>query len=92
MIDFGKKVIWIFLLYVISTHDAYSQVVTSLPVFPKSLDSVEIFFDASQGSGGLASYTGNVYAHTGVITDKSASGSDWKYVKTSWGKTPLKLN
>ncbi len=25
------------------------------------------------------------YAHTGVITDKSTSNGDWKYVKTDWG-------
>jgi hypothetical protein len=29
---------------------------------------------------------GDVYAHTGVITQNSTSGSDWKYVKTNWGQ------
>lgn len=30
-------------------------------------------------------FTGELYAHTGVITDKSTSTSDWKYVKSEWG-------
>ena len=35
---------------------------------------------------GLKDYPGDdVYAHTGVITDKSTSGSDWKYVIAAWG-------
>ncbi len=34
---------------------------------------------------GLIDYAGDdVYAHTGVITDKSTSGSDWKYVIAEW--------
>jgi glycosidase len=53
---------------------------------PISTEPVTIIFDATQGSGGLAGYTGDVYAHTGVITQYSTGGSDWKYVKTSWGQ------
>lgn len=33
----------------------------------------------------LASYTGSIYAHTGVLTTASTSDSDWKYVKAEWG-------
>ena len=33
----------------------------------------------------LANYSGDVYAHTGVLTSKSTSTGDWKYVKTDWG-------
>ena len=32
----------------------------------------------------MASYTGDMYAHTGLITANSSSTSDWKYVKASW--------
>lgn len=60
------------------------QVITSTPSFPTKNAAVTIVFDATLGSGGLKDYTGDVYAHTGVITDKSNSNSDWKYTPT-WG-------
>ena len=62
-----------------------AQLITAVPAFPTDADSVAIYFDASLGNKALKGYTGDVYAHTGVITDKSTSGSDWKYVKTNWG-------
>lgn len=63
-----------------------SQVVTTDPPFPQAGQAVTIFFDATAGNGGLAGYTGDVYAHTGVLTSGSTSGTDWKYVKTGWGE------
>lgn len=60
--------------------------ITTNPTFPADTEPVEIFFDATLGNGGLASYTGDVYAHTGVITNLSSGPSDWKYVKTTWGQ------
>lgn len=62
-----------------------AQVITVEPAFPTSNDEVLLTFHADQGSGGLAGYTGDVYAHTGVITNNSTSGSDWKYVISGWG-------
>ncbi|MDP4204523.1 MAG: alpha-amylase family glycosyl hydrolase [Bacteroidota bacterium] len=67
-------------IYVISS----AQITTS-PALPTVSNPVTITFDATQGSAGLKGYTGDVYAHTGVITDKSTSSTDWKYVKTNWG-------
>ncbi len=72
----------LFLLFGILEIDA--QVVTAQPAFPTAADSVTITFNAAQGNAGLKGFTGEVYAHTGVITDKSTSGSDWKYVKAAW--------
>jgi 1,4-alpha-glucan branching enzyme len=63
-----------------------AQIVTTNPTIPIESQPVSIIFDATQGTAGLAGFTGDVYAHTGVITDKSTSGSDWKYVKTNWGQ------
>lgn len=71
-----------------------------LPVFPKAQitthpavvtesGTVEITFNAAEGNQGLKGYTGKVYAHTGVITDKSTSGSDWKYAP-AWGDNNAK--
>ncbi|MDO9512474.1 MAG: alpha-amylase family glycosyl hydrolase [Bacteroidales bacterium] len=63
-----------------------AQVITTNPVIPIINQAVEIIFDASQGNQGLMGYTGDVYAHTGVITNVSTSPTDWKYVKTNWGE------
>lgn len=63
-----------------------AQVVTTIPAFPTQTGSVTLNFNASQGNKGIENYTGDVYVHTGVITDKSTSNTDWKYVKTSWGQ------
>jgi len=60
----------------------YSQV-TTVPALPTESDEVMVTFDATQGDKGLMGYTGNdVYAHTGVITDKSAG--QWAYVISAW--------
>ena len=62
------------------------DVVTTDPAFPLDASPVLIYFNAEMGNGGLYNYTGDVYAHTGVITNLSTSNSDWKYVKTEWGQ------
>ena len=72
-------------LTISSANIGFSQVITVTPPLPNDQNSVEVIFDASQGSGGLAGYTGEVYAHTGVITNLSTGTSDWKYVKADWG-------
>ncbi len=76
---------YIFIISVLFSLLANSQVVTTSPELPVTDQSVIIYFHASEGNAALAGYTGDVYAHTGVITNESASGSDWKYVKTDWG-------
>ena len=68
------------------TNLVFAQVITSDPSFPLDRLPVIINFYSDQGSAGLSGYQGDVYAHTGVITDKSASPGDWKYVKTLWGE------
>ncbi len=62
-----------------------AQIVTADPFFPTQNDLVVITYDASQGNQGLMGYTGDVYAHTGVITSESSSPSDWKHAPSSWG-------
>ncbi len=61
-----------------------AQVITTTPVFPIDSDSVTVIFDAAQGSAGLLNVAPPIYAHTGVITNLSTSGSDWKYVVAAW--------
>ncbi len=62
-----------------------AQVVTVDPALPSQVDDVTITFDASEGNGALAGVSGNVYAHTGVITNFSSNGNDWQHVQGNWG-------
>jgi len=71
--------------YTITTSSS-TGLITTDPEIPTDANPVTITFDATQGSGGLSGYTGDVYAHTGVITNLSADGTDWKYVITRWGE------
>lgn len=66
--------------------DSGAQIITTDPAIPVAGEPVTITYDATLGSAGLKDYTGDVYAHTGVLTDKSSGGSDWRYVKTDWGE------
>jgi glycosidase len=61
-----------------------AQLISLTPDFPAETGQVKITFDATKGSGGLKDAGTDVYAHTGVITDKSTGPSDWKYVKSDW--------
>jgi 1,4-alpha-glucan branching enzyme len=81
-----KKIALPILLLFIGLQFTAAQVVTSDPTFPLASDPVTVYFYANEGNGGLQDYTGDVYAHMGVITENSTSGTDWKYVKTDWGE------
>lgn len=65
---------------------AQNPIITTLPPHPTSYDYIEIWYDASEGNGELAGYTGDVYMHTGLITAESQNGNDWKYVVGNWGQ------
>ena len=57
-----------------------AQVVyTEPPMIQRSTKNFTIYYDATKGTAGLKDYTGDVYAHIGLITDKSATATDWKY-------------
>lgn len=73
---------WIFL--VTAPACLFSQVVEVFPVFPRVDDDVTITFNAAEGNGALLGVA-PVYAHTGVITSESTSGTDWKHVQGNWG-------
>ena len=66
-------------------YDNSGPVVWSEPQFPTVSDDITLFFDASAGNGALSGFAGDVYAHMGVITDRSTSETDWKYVIGNWG-------
>lgn len=92
---FLKKITFLTLLVIISPFISYAQVVSFQPSFATQNDTITITFDATEGNGELAGFTGDVYLYTGLITDKSTSSSDWKYVKpagsTGWESYPSEL-
>lgn len=71
------------LLYISLLH---AQLLTWSPPFPVAdspAQNLVITLDASKGNQGLLNYMGDVYLHTGVITNLSTNASDWKHVKFS---------
>ncbi len=60
-----------------------AQELTVVPGFPADTATVTIVVDCSKGNQGLFNYsnTGDVYVHTGVITNLSTAPNDWRYVK-----------
>ncbi|RMG80268.1 MAG: T9SS C-terminal target domain-containing protein [Bacteroidetes bacterium] len=62
-----------------------AQLVWTDPAFPRLDDQVTVFFNAQEGTGGLANCNCDIYVHTGVITSQSTSPGDWKHVTTTWG-------
>jgi hypothetical protein len=59
---------------------ASAQVVTFQPTFVTANDTVTVIYDASLGNGELVGVS-KVYAHTGVITNASATNTDWRPIK-----------
>ncbi|GAA4495316.1 hypothetical protein GCM10023172_06870 [Hymenobacter ginsengisoli] len=54
--------------------------VTVSPSYFTADTPLTITYDATLGDGGLASYNGDVYIWTGLITDKSTSSTNWHFV------------
>ncbi len=80
-----RHITYLFLLLCFATT-VHAQIIWADPVFPTENQSVTIYYDATQGTGGLTNCNCDVYLHTGVITSLSTGLSDWKYVVTSWGQ------
>lgn len=71
---------------------AVGQVVTTSPAIVQTdSKNIVVTFHADRGNKGLAGLgaTSKIYAHTGVITNTSASTSDWQYAP-SWGDNSAK--
>lgn len=77
-----KKLTLLGLMCLFCVFISKAQIITTFPS-PVQEDShdIVITFHADQGNKGLAGLGPNdaVYAHTGVITNESASPTDWKY-------------
>lgn len=74
------------------TPAAEAQTVSTVPaMINESTPDIVITFHADGGNRGLIGSTANtpVYAHTGLITSKSTSPSDWRYA-SNWGDNNAK--
>ncbi|MDE6557099.1 MAG: hypothetical protein K2K55_09085 [Duncaniella sp.] len=75
------------LLVLMTAAGASAQTVTTQPAMVNETTAdITITFHADGGNRGLLGSTAStpVYAHTGLITSKSTSPSDWRYA-TTWG-------
>lgn len=77
---------------IICAFAAQAQIISTDPVFPRPDQPLTITYDASKGSGGLASLPAgaDVYAHTGLITVQGGSGN-WQYVVGNWGTADARV-
>jgi 1,4-alpha-glucan branching enzyme len=73
-------------LFSVNAILSLAQVAYTENPFPKEDQPLNIYFNAALGNMGLKGYTGDIYAHTGVLTQNSTGSSDWKHVKTTWGQ------
>lgn len=79
------KKLFLILNAMLLTIGINAQIVTTSPTpLQENSANVVLTFHAEQGTGGLKGLSPSeaVYAHIGVITNKSTSGSDWKYAPT----------
>ena len=79
-----KRFLYTLLLIFAVVNISCGQVIECKPEFPNwNTQNFVITFHADKGSGGLKGYSGDVYAHTGVIMKNS---SEWSHVKYDWSK------
>jgi 1,4-alpha-glucan branching enzyme len=66
-----------------------AQALSTMPWFPNDTSKIVIEADFSKGNRGLYNYanTNDVYVHIGLITSESATATDWKHVRFTWGTT-----
>ncbi|MBU6158280.1 MAG: T9SS type A sorting domain-containing protein [Bacteroidetes bacterium] len=77
-----KKGLLLMVLFFVAGK-SFSQLLTTNVNFPTdATTALEITLDATKGNKGLLNNAaGDVYIHTGVITDSSKFPTDWRYVK-----------
>ncbi len=73
-----------FLALMLFPFNGKAQIITTEPSLPLAEEAVIIYYDATLGSAGLEGFTGDIYAHTGVLSSESSGTEDWQYVKTEW--------
>lgn len=89
--NFSKEIVALCAIFLTFQVSSFAQTVTFEPSFATQNDTLTLTFDATKGNGELIGFTGDVYLHTGVITDKSSNSTDWKYTQSTWDSYPQKL-
>ncbi|MFN4766883.1 MAG: hypothetical protein ACK5IF_02220, partial [Ignavibacteria bacterium] len=80
-----------FLLRILALYFCFSTLHAQKPLImipekPLQGDSITIFFHAERGNAVLSNINGDVYIHSGVITQKSPTNTSWQHVRGEWGK------
>jgi 1,4-alpha-glucan branching enzyme len=70
------------LLAAVATASPAGAQISADPEVPSVDAPVTITFNAA--GTGLEGFSGDVFAHTGLVTDQSANDTDWRYVKNNW--------
>lgn len=70
------------LLSLLATAALHAQV-TLAPEKPGLAEEVVLTFKADEGNAGLKGYTGDVYVHTGLVTDQTGG---WNKVPAGWNE------
>jgi len=65
---------------------SFAQIAWLEPADPSPADTAMLTYNSNEGNKALAAYEGTVYLHTGVITQNSIDGGDWKHVVGNWGE------
>ena len=81
----------IFILFVLFTINISAQIAWLVPANPKPDEEITLYFNPQEGNAALKDYKGTVYFHTGVITEKSIDGGDWKHVTGNWGEADQRV-
>ena len=87
----NKNRYWGIILFLIACQTSFAQLIWLKPESPSVNDTVTMYYNAAEGNKALIDLPGDVYIHTGVITNKSIDSHDWKYVIGNWGKDDKSL-
>jgi oligosaccharide 4-alpha-D-glucosyltransferase len=82
-----KRQFYSLLFLLLAGTGLQAQMIWLKPASPALTDTATLYYNAAEGNKVLSGYTGDMYLHTGVITNKSIDGHDWKYVVGNWGTT-----
>ncbi len=88
-----KKIYLLIVMAVLTTIGINAQIVTSSPaILTQSSKNIVLTYhpDAPESNGALAGLASSVevYAHVGLITNKSTGSSDWQYAPTWLDNAP----
>ncbi|MEE4260212.1 MAG: TIM-barrel domain-containing protein, partial [Bacteroidales bacterium] len=81
-----KKTSLLIFIMLLVMGNVLAQIAWLEPSDPTPIESVTITYNSNEGNKALAGYEGTVYLHTGVITQNSIDGGDWKHVVGNWGE------